>query len=135
MPDIINYGDAIEGAKINGSSRFVLVNRGLVGKKNGDKYFRFIASFNVDAQIVAAAKKLILSLSAHMVVGSKLLCDKAIIESFSNTASCAVNSKSHTHKANFWKFSKQTMVRIDLPHNEIKNAIIKRLSIDPPQIQ
>jgi hypothetical protein len=55
-------------------------------------------------------------------------CDKALIHTQAKRASLEdVSARTGTHQANYWRFADRTAVRILSEHQEIKNAIDKRL--------
>lgn len=129
MTDTVLLGEGIEGAKVAGSSRNPLSCRGLV-KLHGMRCTLFVADFNVKAKIVEELGEGMKRLdeSAFLEVNREILCDKAGIYTFDGKPSKDVSAGSATHKANYWRFAKQTLARIDRPHQELMNARNKRLS-------
>lgn len=123
MADLTAPGDGIEGKGVRGNSRDPLRARGLF-RMNGVGCFRFTASFNVSAAIVAPpvpGKPRIVP-SASVLPSDRIVCDVAAIHRMKRKYSSEVRRGSHRHQSNFWDFSSQTSVVIQFSHKEIADA-------------
>lgn len=125
MANLVRRGEAIEGAAVSGSSRHELVARGMQPNAVGGRCTRFVASFDVRAavsrQLGADAQRW--DPAASVDPNDEIVCDKVIIETLDRKPSRRVGARSGNHQANYWEFSKQTVVTIDRAHQEILNAI------------
>jgi hypothetical protein len=127
MPDLVALGTAIEGRKVGGSSREILVSRGLV-EYNKQRCFRFVATRDVKAAIRAqleADDRPTFEPNAGTDLSIELICNKAIVHSFDKKPKCDVRARTSTHQANFWDFHDRTAVKIDRAHEEMANALAK----------
>lgn len=134
MTDLINDGDAIEGEKVNGSCRNPPKSFGLK-KVNGIRCTRWEFKFNVRAHITSELTgNLIFEQSAKTSAEYELICDKALAHSLSKSPNQHVAAASATHQATHWAFAARTGIRIVQPHQELMNAIRKRMLNDeqPP---
>ena len=127
MIELTQINEAIEGLSIEGQSRDPLINRGMV-IHHGKNCYRFIASFDIKAQIIETLTNLSDKIEPLSVceLEAKVICEKAIIHSLKYKYNTKLNKGSASHKATFWHFPNQTAVRIDRSHPEIQNAIEKR---------
>ena len=127
MSDVVDKGAAIEGAKVDGSSRNPLKNRGLWFRA-GRRMHQFVASFNVKAEIRTELKHDVARIEPNAQTDSKseIRCERALICSLDISPAQSVGPCSGTHKASLWAFSKQTAVIIDQAHQEFVNAQAKR---------
>ena len=127
MPDLAKPGDAIEGMKVQGSSRKPLVHRGMQDY-DGRRCHRFVGQFNVRARIVEALPAgwtPVLEPAANLSLDAELICDKAIVHSFDDSPKGSVSAGSATHQTNFWLFKKQTAACIERAHQELVNAMAR----------
>lgn len=130
MTTIVKSGDSIEGAKIDGSSRNPVYYKGIIFEK-GQKLHKFVSRFNTKAcinqELSKGDKKLIES--SHVEKNDKLVCEDAFLRSNGNRYSSGVRSNaSSTHGASSWSFARQTNVMVIKSHQEIENALRKRLA-------
>jgi hypothetical protein len=134
MTTLVAAGTAIEGSKIEGSSRRPLVNRGMT-RHNGIRCYKFVASMNIKASITEQLpaefpKDKRLDPDAETTADAETICDKAIVHSTVTKYHGSVAPGSATHNTNHWSFRKQTLVSVERTHNAIQGAIAKR---DQPQ--
>jgi hypothetical protein len=58
---------------------------------------------------------------------AEVRCDKAVLTTLDSKPRCSVGAESASHQANQWRFGKRTAVAIDQAHQELVNAMAKRL--------
>jgi hypothetical protein len=129
VPDVVAPGAAIEGEKVGGSSREVLNARGLV-RHNQARCYRFTAARDVKAAVRAELTEgdpPNLEPGALTACDAEIICDKVLIHSLDRAPATSVRPRTATHKANFWDFKKRTAAKIDLAHQELLNALAKKL--------
>ena len=123
MASLTKQGDSIEGLKIAGQSRDPLINRGLYIYKEV-RCFRFVADFDVKANIVKELNKKTKKIDseAHLLLDDEIICSGALIHSLNDKYSNSLEHVSAKHRANVWRFTKQSNVAVTKSHEEINNA-------------
>lgn len=130
MSTIVKSGDSIEGAKIDGSSRKPVDYKGII-LENGKKLHKFVSRFNTKAcinQSLSNSDEKIIK-SSHVQKDDELVCDDGLLRSKGKRYSSNIKSNaSSTHGASSWSFAQQTNVMVIKSHQEIENALRKRIS-------
>ena len=119
-------GDAIEGLKMRGQSRKPLRAMGMTLAPNGEPCEKYVADFDVKAEIEEVAESAQIVPGASVDPKDDVVCASAIIYSFDDKPSSHVARGSAKHKTSHWHFSKRTAVVVQSAHEEIRNAIDKR---------
>ncbi len=138
VTELYQSHEGIEGDKVDGHSRNPLKPRG-PSRFHGILCTRYTASFDVVAKITdrlsedpfytppseinesdETRQKLLTDL------GDSIKCDKVIIHTLAkgNRINC-VAAASATHQAQFWDFNRHTHALIEVPHEQLVNAIEK----------
>lgn len=122
----VKENSAIEGAKVSGKSRKPLVNRGVV-LVQGHLVHMFSSSFNVEAYNKCALySPPLYEPNASVLEGDSIICDGAVLYSEKGKYSTVVTMGSGTHQTNKWDFPHRTSARINIPHQELINGLLKR---------
>lgn len=130
MTTIVKSGDSIEGMKISGSSRKPIDYKGIILEK-GKKLHKFVSRFNTKACINQELREYDEKIieSSHVDKNNKLVCDDAVLRSKDNRYSSSIKSNvSSTHGASLWSFAQQTNAMVIKSHQEIENALRKKLA-------
>lgn len=127
MADLVAEGSSIEGDAVNGSSRQPLASYGLVRVSAG-RCYKFVARQDVRARVTAGGPPNIFFEGASNSPQDEIVSEQALILSRDDKPTNNVSKGSHTHQASHWRFTKRTGVQVSRSHQEIKNALAKRLA-------
>lgn len=125
MSTKVDVGDAIEGKKVEGHSRKPLKYLGLF-PQNGVMCHRFSAKFDVKAEITEPVREedgtRRIDPRASIDPADTIVARDAFVHSLERRHQDDLAPGSARHQATFWRFPKQTAVRVSLAHQEIQNA-------------
>ncbi len=126
----VRDGEAIEGERIEGSSRDPWRRYPALSRtKDGKSLHGYWVDFDVSCKVtkVLSPNTTRLNPRAYIELEDEItICEKALIESFdAKPKRPEVSSRTGRHKANFWKFNSQTSVKIVRARQEIAHQLQK----------